>query len=76
MVCMLKKSLYGLKQSPRCWYKQFNEYIIKDGFKRSEYDHCIYLKGVRSKYVVYLLLYMDDMLVASRSKVEVLRVKA
>ncbi|GJV82254.1 retrovirus-related pol polyprotein from transposon TNT 1-94 [Tanacetum coccineum] len=34
-VCLLKKSLYGLKQSPRQWYKRFNEYMLSNGFKRS-----------------------------------------
>ncbi|GKE34056.1 retrovirus-related pol polyprotein from transposon TNT 1-94 [Tanacetum coccineum] len=33
-VCLLKKSLYGLKQSPRKWYKRFDEYMLSNGFKR------------------------------------------
>ncbi|KAE8691550.1 ABC transporter B family member 18 [Hibiscus syriacus] len=36
LVYRLKKSLYGLKQSPRQWYKQFDSYMIKIGYKRCE----------------------------------------
>ncbi|GJS08988.1 retrotransposon protein, putative, ty1-copia subclass [Tanacetum coccineum] len=44
MVCLLKKSLYGLKQSPRQWYRRFDEYMLSNGFKRSNYDSCSLLK--------------------------------
>ncbi|GKE11755.1 retrotransposon protein, putative, ty1-copia subclass, partial [Tanacetum coccineum] len=44
-VCLLKKSLYGLKQSPRQGYKRFDEYMLSNGFKRSSYDNCVYYRS-------------------------------
>jgi len=35
LVCKLKKSLYGLKQSLRQWYKRFDSYMIVIGYRRS-----------------------------------------
>lgn len=40
-------------------------------YNRSQYDPCVYLKGKTIKSRVYLLLYVDVILIASRSKVEV-----
>jgi len=60
-VCYLKKSLYGLKQSPRQWYKRFDFYVHSIGFKRSEFDHCLYFQQ-HDNNCVFLLLYVDDML--------------
>ncbi|GKB02667.1 retrotransposon protein, putative, ty1-copia subclass [Tanacetum coccineum] len=40
-VCLLKKSRYGLKRSPRQWYRRFDEYMLSNGFKRSGYDSCV-----------------------------------
>ncbi|KAL6338672.1 hypothetical protein AAG906_021489 [Vitis piasezkii] len=58
-VCLLKKSLYGLKQSPRLWYKRFDKYMLDIGFNRSSHDGCVYFKPTEDN-MVYLLLYVDD----------------
>ena len=66
-VCKLKRALYGLKQSPRQWYKRFDLFMLAHGFKRSNYDSCVYIKFVNGS-LIYLLLYVDDMLIAAKSK--------
>lgn len=74
-VCRLKRSLYGLKQSPRQWYKRFDNFMLKHGFSRSEYDSCVYLRSCKDGSLIYLVLYVDDMLVAARDMNDVNRVK-
>jgi hypothetical protein len=41
-VCRLKRSLYGLQQAPRQWYKRFDSFKVKHGYTRSYYDNCVY----------------------------------
>uniref|UniRef100_A0ACD5VA56 Uncharacterized protein n=1 Tax=Avena sativa TaxID=4498 RepID=A0ACD5VA56_AVESA len=74
-VCKLKKSLYGLKQSPRQWYKRFDSFMISHGFERSKYDSCVYIKFVDGS-PIYLLLYVDDMLIAAKGMKEITTLKA
>ena len=61
-VCLLKKSLYGLKQSPRQWYLKFDSFMTKHAYKRCNYDCCVYYRDISDGKMVYLMLYMDDML--------------
>lgn len=61
-LCKLKKSLYGLKQSPRCWNIRFNNFILKLNFIRSNHDYCVYVR-VSGKEVTYVILYVDDLLI-------------
>ena len=74
-VCLLKKSLYGLKQASRQWHRKFDNHMLKNGFIRSKYDECVYIKKRKGVPVAYLLLYVDDMLVAGSSKEEIQRIK-
>ena len=78
MVCKLRKSLYGLKQSPKQWYKRFDSYMIRIGYKRCEYDCCVYVKSLDddSSSFIFLLLYVDDMLITAKSMVEVNKLKS
>ena len=34
LVCKLRKSLYGLKQSPRAWYSNKDAFLISKKFER------------------------------------------
>jgi hypothetical protein len=72
--CKLKRSLYDLKQSPRQWYKRFDSFMLSHGFKRSKYDSCVYIKVVDGS-PIYLLLYVDDMLIAAKSRKEITTLK-
>jgi hypothetical protein len=40
-VCMLKKSLYGLKQSPRGWFDQFRRAAWEIGYGQCSGDHTV-----------------------------------
>ena len=75
LVCKLKRSLYGLKQSPRQWYKQFDSHMIQIGYKRCEYDYCIYVKSLDDGSFVFLLLYVNNMLIAANSWYNVIELK-
>lgn len=43
-VCRLKKSLYGLKQSPRAWFGRFTQSMKAFGYSQSNADHTLFLK--------------------------------
>jgi hypothetical protein len=42
-VCLLRKTLYGLKQSGREWNTEFDMKMKKFGFRRSRADPCLYI---------------------------------
>jgi hypothetical protein len=49
--------------------------MIANSFKRSLYDSCVYIKFVDGS-PIYLLLYVDDMLIAAKSKIDIMNLKA
>jgi hypothetical protein len=75
LVCKLKKSLYGLKQSPRMWYQKFDTYILGLRFVRSRDDHCVYSKKVGNHFI-YVVFYVDDMLLVGNNMDVIKEVKS
>ncbi|GJR79389.1 retrotransposon protein, putative, ty1-copia subclass [Tanacetum coccineum] len=60
-VCKLQKAIYGLKQTSHSWNLCFHKKVTQFGFSRSEDESCIYVK-VSGSVVVFLVLYVDDIL--------------
>ena len=61
-VCMLKKTLYGIKQAPRAWYSRIDRYLIELGFTRSEVDQNLYYKVVDNCPLI-LVLFIEDLFI-------------
>jgi Reverse transcriptase (RNA-dependent DNA polymerase)/Integrase core domain len=74
MVCRLNKSLYGLKQAPRAWYTRLTKELETFGFVPSVADPSLFT--LNHKYsTVYLLIYVDDIIIAGKDKSAVNYVK-
>nr|CAN61362.1 hypothetical protein VITISV_023078 [Vitis vinifera] len=67
LVCKLKKYIYGLKQASHQWYLKFHDVISSFGFVENIMDQCIYQKVSESK-ICFLVLYVDDILLATNDK--------
>ena len=65
-VCKIEKSIYGLKQSFRTWYRTFAKTIGKINFKCCEYDNCTFIN--QNKTNLILCLYVDDILLVGQKR--------
>ncbi|CAL9017645.1 unnamed protein product [Prunus brigantina] len=70
VVCKLRKSLYGLKQSPRAWFGRFAASMKKFGYVQSNSDHTLFLKRHKGKLTA-LIIYVDDMIVTGDDQAEI-----
>ena len=64
-VCKLQRSIYGLKQASRSWNIHFDETIKEFGFSQNKDEPCVYMKTSGS-VVVFLILYVDDILIMGK----------
>jgi len=67
LVCRIKMSMYGLEPSLRMWYYKFDTFIWGLGFTRIKLYHCMYFK-LLGEFFIYLVLYVDDMLLIGNNK--------
>jgi hypothetical protein len=74
-VCELIKSLYGLKQAPRVWYEKLIEHLLKLNFKHYYLDDATLFDKKVGKIVVYLVVYVDDLLITRTNESHIALIK-
>lgn len=62
---LLKKSLYGLKQSPRCWYKALSSFFSGINFLPSHSDPCLFISADPSNPVL-IFVHVDDLVITGQ----------
>jgi len=65
-VLKLKKSLYGLKQSPRTFYQHISQGLKDRGWTASEIDPCLFMKEN-----MMCVIYVDDTIFAGPSQQDI-----
>ena len=65
-LCRLVKALYGLKQAPRAWHARLGSVLRALGFIPSTADTSLFLLQ-RPEVMMYLLVYVDDIILVSSS---------
>ena len=73
-VCNLQRSIYGLKQASRSWNLCFDEAVKEFDFLKIEDEPYVYKKASGS-IVVFLILYVDDILLIGNDIPTLLSVK-
>ena len=61
--CHLRRSLYGLNQSPRCWYEELKVHLMSLGFTPSLANPCVFLKWEDERLSI-VTAYVDDLIIA------------
>jgi hypothetical protein len=64
LVCHLRKSIYGLKQAGRCWWKNLDGYLKEVGFRPASSEPCLYTKACGDKSAI-IGVYVDDLILAT-----------
>jgi hypothetical protein len=64
-VLRLKRTLYGLKQSPRYFFEYITEQLIKQGLSASKFDPCLFMKNS-----LIVIIYVN-ILIYGRSEMEI-----
>ena len=66
LVCKLKRSIYRLKQSSRCWNVAFKRHMESANFKQCTADpYCIFVKSEGAELSI-VSVYIDDLIIITR----------
>ena len=73
-MCKFKKSLYGLKQSPRAWFDRFRQEVCDMRYSQCNGDHIVFYKH-QSSHITILAVYVDDIVITGDEVEEIKKLK-
>ena len=74
-VCHLRKSLYGLKESPCAWFGKFSQVIKKSGMQKSKFDHSVFYRNSEVD-IILLVVYVDDIVITGSDMASISSLKS
>ncbi|GFZ20884.1 hypothetical protein Acr_29g0000460 [Actinidia rufa] len=74
-VCRLRKSIYGLKQSPRAWFHRFSEVVLSMDFRQCHSDHTCFIRRQSQGRCIIISVYVDDIIITGDDASGIVQVK-
>ena len=75
LVCRLRRSLYSLKQPPQAWFGRFSSVVQEFGMTQSAADHSVFCHHTSLGQCIYLIVYVDDIVITSNDQDGIQRLK-
>lgn len=73
-VYKLKKSLYGLRKSPCCWFSKLSADLSGYGFNQTYSDYSLFTLK-RGSMKLYVLIYVDDLVIGGNDSAAIAKFK-
>ena len=75
-VCRLKKSLYGIKQSPQAWFDHFTKAVKRFDYSQCQPDYTLFVKHTIEGRTVIITIYVDDIILTGDHDEEIGKLKS
>lgn len=69
-MCRVRKSLYGLKQEPSCWFAKLSAALKQYGFTQSYADYSLFSLR-KGNIELHVLVYVNDLIIAGNNKMDI-----
>ena len=74
-VCKLKRTIYGLQQSPRAWFGKVTNVMKSFNYNQCNQDHTLFYKPNNDNKILLVLVYVDDIIVTGNDEKELSNLK-
>ena len=62
LVRLMKKNIYGLKQSGMNWYLTFKNFLVAKGFESSVHDNCLFIEKIERQLQGAVCFWVEDII--------------